>query len=195
MMLLLFPFWCVYLLADALALRAWRQRILTAWLAEDINLGVLTKAIGTLPGLPAATIGAMVGTLPIVEPERDATLALAQRHALAASSDLRWMQQTTTALLPNVAAALAAMCLLPVLVCPWVRLSASLMLGAALIAVAWVFQRLLIIVYRYLQRRWWDYDVEILGNSASQIAGRVRMNGSDQGEIAGDGTRKADWVR
>jgi hypothetical protein len=184
--LLLFPFWCVYLLADGLALRTWRQRVLTSWLAGEINLGVLRQAIGTLPGLPPATIFAMMRTLPIVEPERDAILSRVQRDVLAALSDLRWMQETTNALLPNIAAALAALCLLPVLVCPWVRLSAALMVGAALIAVAWVLQRLLVIVYRYLQRSWLDYDVDILRDSSSQIAGRVRMDGSDQDQIAGD---------
>jgi len=166
-MLLLFPFWYVYLLADALALRARRRRILAGWLAGDINIGVLRQALGALPGVPTATIRAMISTLPIVEPERDTALSPVQRHAFAASSNLSWMQEMAAALLPNTVVALAALCLLSVIVWPRVRLSAALMVGASLIALVCVFQRMVIIVYRYHQRSWSDHHVDILRDSVS----------------------------
>jgi hypothetical protein len=110
-LLLLLPLWFAYLAADALAIGAWRRRIVNVWLAEDIDLGLFRARIVALPMLPAATIGAMISTLPETGLGPDATPLSATRRTLAAASDRRWRGETTRALLPIVAAAAIALSL------------------------------------------------------------------------------------
>jgi hypothetical protein len=169
----LFPLWSTYLLADVLIIRVWRRRIVASWLAGGTDLGVLRQTAGNLPVLPAATIGAMMSTLPFIEPEREATLSPLQRSALAAASDLRWVQEVTSALLPCTSVALATLCLLPAFAFRQVQFSAALMVGAALIAIVWAFQRLLIMVYR------WRQQTTILDGQARVTS---PLGGSDAGD-------------
>lgn len=160
--LLLLPLWCAYLLRDALVLRGWRQRILAAWLSGDINLDVLSQAFGTLPILPAGTIDAMMMTLPTVEAGRDGTLSPAQRESLATESNLSWAQGTASTLFPCSAAALAALCLLAVLVVPEVRPSVVLLAGAILVTGVWICQRVLVVSYGSRLRRHRSRDLPAL---------------------------------
>ena len=89
-----------YLVADTLALRLWRRRMLRSWVAGEMNLGVVAGGLAALPMLPAATMRAMLGTLPVLPPLTDRDLGAEERVVLAAFADLCWVDRTVAALLP-----------------------------------------------------------------------------------------------
>jgi hypothetical protein len=109
LLLLLFPLWFGYLVADAAILASWRRGLLRSWCAGQINVGVLRGAVQGLPMIPQATLATMWATLPDTDPLQDAALSVAERDALALQSSRRWRRRLATSLLPSLASAVAAL--------------------------------------------------------------------------------------
>ncbi len=102
-------FWAIYLLGDAFLVHRWRTRILAAWRAGILNLGVFAEGIATLPTLPKPSTRAVLDTLPILPPLQDRDLARAQREVLAALSDWHFAEGMARMLLPAAILGLASL--------------------------------------------------------------------------------------
>ncbi len=102
--------WASYIAVDAWHVFRWRRGLMLSWRTDGIDLGVFANTIRSLPIFPQATVGALLHSLPILPPPCDCDLAAAEREAVAAFSDWRWIEETASVLLPGAVLGLAFGC-------------------------------------------------------------------------------------